>query len=100
MSVGAHDRAVDHGVFIVRIDRQPIEQLPPHTALGPSAEARVNRLAMTEALRQIAPRDARPVALQHGIDEQPIVLGRHPDVAASRPRSKSLIRSHCSSRRA
>jgi hypothetical protein len=63
------------------------------TALGPSAEARVNRLAMTEALRQIAPRDARPVALQHGIDERPIVLGRHP-TWPSRPGSKPLIRSH------
>ena len=36
----SHDRAVDHGVLIIRIARQHLKQLLPHAALGPAREAR------------------------------------------------------------
>ena len=40
----------------------------------------MNRLPIAEALRQVAPWDARAIAVNHGIDEPPIVLGGHPDM--------------------
>ena len=55
MLMGAHDGAVDHGVFVIRIGRQKLEHPAPHPAPGPSTEARVNCLPVAEALRQVAP---------------------------------------------
>lgn len=87
MLMGAHDGAVDHGVFVIGIGRQKLEHPAPHPALGPSTEARVNRLPVTEALRQVAPGNAGAIALDHGIDKQPVVPGGHPDVTnPSRPK--------------
>jgi len=83
MLMGPHDGAVDHGVFVVRVGRQKLERRAPHAALGRSAEARVNRLPIAEALRQVAPWDARAIAVNHGIDEPPIVLGGHPDMTVT-----------------
>jgi len=86
--MGAHDRAVDHRVFIVGIGSQMLENPLPNAGLGPSAEAPVDVLPIAEALRQIAPRNARTVAIQDRLDEQPIVRRRHPDVTL--PSGKQL----------
>jgi hypothetical protein len=40
----------------------------------------VDLLPGPEPLRQVAPGDAGPVAVQHRLDEQSVVLGRDPDV--------------------
>jgi hypothetical protein len=80
MLVSAHDGAVDHGVFVVGVGRQKLEHTAPHAAAGPSAEARMDRLPIAEALRQVTPGNACSIAVDHGIDEQTIVLGGHPDV--------------------
>jgi hypothetical protein len=76
--MGAHDGAVDHGVLIVRVSPQILEHPLPHAVLGPAREAGMDLDRIAKALRQIAPRDARSVALQHGFHEQPVVPGRHP----------------------
>ena len=71
--MGAHDRGVDHHVLVVRGTRQYLENALENPALGPSVEALVDDLPIPEALRQIAPRDTRPVSVQNCIDEQSIV---------------------------
>ena len=81
--MGPHDGAVDHGVFVVRVGCQKFEHRAPHAALGPSAKARVNRLPIAEALRQVAPWNAGAIAVDHGVDKQPIVLGGHPDMTVT-----------------
>src|SRR5206468_9340961 len=46
-----------------------------------AAEAGVDLLPGPEPLRQVAPGDARPVAVQHRLHEQAVVLRRDPDVS-------------------
>jgi len=52
------DRAVDHGVFVVGVGRQVLEQPLPHASLGPAAEAGLHLDPAAEALGQIAPGEA------------------------------------------
>jgi len=75
MLVGAHDGAVNHGVFIIGIGSQKLEELLPHTLLGPSAEPPMGVLPITELFGQIAPRNSGPVAIDHRLDESTVVLG-------------------------
>lgn len=50
-----------------------------HTPLlGPSAEPGVNRLPTAEALRQVAPWNAGAIAVDHGIDKEPMSLAVTP----------------------
>jgi hypothetical protein len=52
--VRAHNGAVDHGVFIVRIGRQNLEHLFPHAALGPAGKSGVKLDRVAEAFRQVS----------------------------------------------
>jgi hypothetical protein len=81
MLMGPHDGAIDYRVFVVGVRAQALEQPGPDAALGPLTEPGMHRLPRAEPLRQVAPRDAGAVAEQHCLDEQPIVLHRHTDVA-------------------
>ena len=80
MLMGAHDRAVDHRVFIVGFRRQVLENTAPYTRSAPSAVASVEILPVAEALRKVAPRDASAIAVDHRLDEQSVVCCCHPDV--------------------
>jgi hypothetical protein len=71
--MSAHDSGVDHHVFVVVIAGQQLENALENLALGPSAEALVDDLPIPETLRQVAPRDTRPISVQHRINEQSIV---------------------------
>jgi hypothetical protein len=75
--MGTHNGAVDHRIFIVGVSGKMQEDLLPDTRFGPTAEALMHVLPVTEALRQIAPRHAGAVAVQHRLDEQPVVCRRH-----------------------
>jgi hypothetical protein len=77
--VGAHHGAVDHGVLVVGVAGQALEDPFPHAGLGPAAEAGVDLLPGAEPFRQVAPGDAGAVPVQHRLDEQAVVLGRDPD---------------------
>ena len=79
MLMGPHDGAIDHRVFVVGVRAQA--RARTDAALGPLTEPGMHRLPRAEPLRQVAPRDAGAVAEQHCLDEQPIVLRRHTDVA-------------------
>ena len=97
--MGADDRAVEDRVFVVRLARQVLEELRPDPALGPAAEAGAHLLPVPEAFRQVALGNAGPIAIEHRLDEQAVVLGGDPDMPGG-PGSSSLIRSHWSSRKA
>src|ERR1700682_5025142 len=88
-SMGAHDGAVDHGVFVVGVACQKLEHPLPHAALGPARKASVYLDRIAKALRQITPRDASSVAVENRFHEQPVVLGRDPDMAVA-PRQHVL----------
>jgi len=75
-----HDRAVDHGVLIVRIARQHLIQLLPHAALGPARKSRVNLDRVPETLRKVSPRYPGAISIKDRLHKQPIVLGGHSDV--------------------
>jgi len=78
--VRAHNGAVDHGVFIVRIGSQNLEHLLPHAAPGPAGESRVNLYWITEAFRQVPPGNASAVSVQYRLDKQPVVPGSDTDM--------------------
>jgi hypothetical protein len=87
--MGTYDRAVDHCTFVVGIGGEVLEYPRPHARLGPAAETTVDIDRVAEALRQVTPGNAGPVAGKHRFDEQAVVGGGHPDRAAS-PRQKVL----------
>jgi hypothetical protein len=76
MLVSAHDRDVNHHVFVVVIAGQKFENPLENAALGPSVEALIDDLPVAKALRQIAPGDAGAKAEENGFDEQAIVSRR------------------------
>jgi hypothetical protein len=56
---------------------------------SPPIEALVSDFPVTETLRQIAPRNADSIAVDNGVDEQP-VIGRGPPHMTFAPRKKIL----------
>ena len=60
--MGAHDGAVDHCLFIVRLCGQPLKNALPDPGFSPTADATVNVLP---ALRQV-----RTVPIEHRLHEQ------------------------------
>ena len=81
MLVRADNGGIDHHVFVVVITRQHLENAFENPALGPSTEALVDHFPIAEALRKITPWDARPISVHNGIDEQPVIRSRAPDMA-------------------
>jgi hypothetical protein len=71
--MGTHDGAVDHRIFIVRVLGEASEHPLPDTGHRPAAETAMHVLPVTEAFRQVAPRDAGTVTIQHRLDEQAVV---------------------------
>src|SRR4029077_18430064 len=81
MLMGAHNSTVDHGIFVVGISCEMLENPLPDTAFGPTAEPPVHLNSVTEPLRQIAPGHPGTITIEHGLDEQSIVRRGHPDRA-------------------
>ena len=79
--MSAHDGAVDHGVLVVSLGRQMLEQPLPHAGLSPAAEAGLHLDPTAEPLGQIAPGNAGAVAVDHRLHKEPVVLGRAPDMS-------------------
>ena len=55
------------------IARQHLEYAFKNPALGPSVEALVDDFPISEALRKIAPWDARSISEKNGLHEQPVI---------------------------
>jgi hypothetical protein len=58
-----------------------LEDLLPDPGFGPPTEPVMGILPVAEALRQIAPWDAGPVAIEHSLDESTIVLSGRANMA-------------------
>jgi hypothetical protein len=71
--MGSNDGAVNHGVFVVRILRQNLENPLPHASPAPARVTGEYYAEVTKALRQVTPGNACAVAVQHRIHEQPVV---------------------------
>jgi len=78
MLVGPHNGGINHGVFVIRIFSQSLEHALPNPALAPAAVPGMNNPEVAKALRQVPPRNARPVAVQHSIHKQTVVFCRRP----------------------
>jgi len=74
--IGADDRGVDHHVFGVGVAGQVIQDTIENAALATSAEALVRTFPGTKMRRQVAPGNARPIAIENRVDEKPIVWRR------------------------
>jgi hypothetical protein len=72
-----HDGAVDHGILVVGIGRQMLEDPLPHAVFRPTAEAPMHVFAVTETVRQVTPRDPSAIAVEHSFNEQSVVHRGH-----------------------
>jgi hypothetical protein len=90
--VGAHDCVVDHRLFIIGIRGGTLQDPLPHTGFGPVAEPGMYTLPITEAFRKIPPWYPGAIAIQHGLDEKPVVHRRHahPSLAARQEVSDTI----------
>jgi hypothetical protein len=84
--VPADNGAVDDGVFVVRISGGMHEDLLQHPARGPTAEPPVRVLPVAKPLRQIAPRNAGTIAIEHRFNESAVVLSVDADMRDPRGR--------------
>jgi hypothetical protein len=73
MLVSAHDGGVDHHVLVIVIARQFLENTFKNATFGPSVEALIDDLPITEALGEITPGNARSKSVQHRFDKQAII---------------------------
>jgi len=76
-----HDRAVDHGVFVVGLAGEVLKHPFPHPGLRPAAEPSVNVFPVTEAFFE--PRNSSTVAIEDRFDEAAVVLSGDANVAAN-----------------
>src|SRR5580693_528605 len=74
--MSTHDGRIDHRVFVVGVLGQILEDPLPDAGLGPAGKARMNRLPVSEALRQVPPRHAGPISVQNRLNKQTIVRRR------------------------
>ena len=72
----ADERRVDHGIFIVAIGCQHLENPLPHAAAAPAHVSRVDHPEIAKPLGKIAPGNARSVAIEHRLNKQSIVPRR------------------------
>jgi len=79
--MGADDGGVDHHVFGVGVAGQMIQNTLENSALAPPAEALVRALPGAKMRRQIPPWNACPIAVEHRVDEEPIVWRSTADMA-------------------
>ena len=79
--MGADDGGVDHHIFGVGVAGQVLQNTLENSALAPPAEALVRALPGTKMHRQIAPWNACPIAVEHRVDEEPIVWRSTADMA-------------------
>jgi len=61
--MGTYNGRINHGVFVVGILGQMLKNPLPDAAPPPTAEARMHHPEIAEALRQIAPWNAGPIAI-------------------------------------
>jgi len=61
MLMSADDGRINHGIFVVGVFRQRLEDTFPDTALAPPGEASVDDAKISETFRKVAPWDSGPI---------------------------------------
>jgi hypothetical protein len=74
--VGAHDGGVDHGVFVIGVFGQMLEDRLQDSASSPTAEPRMHHPEIAETLRQIPPWNLRSIAIKDCHYNQTVVRRR------------------------
>ena len=74
MLVRPHDRAVDHGVFVVGLAGEVLKHPFPHPGRRPAAEPSVNVFPGTKAFRKVTPWNSGTIAIEDRFDESAVVL--------------------------
>ncbi|KOR40468.1 hypothetical protein ADT25_03095, partial [Xanthomonas oryzae] len=69
--------------FVVGVFGQGLEHPLPDAGPTPAAMSQMNNAEIPEAFREISPGNTGSIAIQHGIDKEPIVFSGHTDVAGS-----------------
>ena len=75
MLVGTHDGGIDHGVFVVCILSQVLEEPLPDPFVAPVGVAGMHHAEIPKAGWQVPPGDAGAVAVKDCIHKQSIVFG-------------------------
>jgi hypothetical protein len=83
MLMGAHDGRIERHILVVGIFRQNLEDTLENAARTPAPQALVGILPAAEALRKIAPRNARAIAIEHRLDKQAVVRRGSANVAVT-----------------
>jgi hypothetical protein len=96
--VGAHNRGVNPGIFVIGFAGSLLKHSQPHSRLCPVPKPRVNFAVVLEAFGSISLGNARPVANTASTNKR-LSLAVTP-TEPCRPGSRFLIRSHWSSWRA
>lgn len=76
MLMGPDNCGVDHGVFVIGILGQTVENLLPDTAFSPAPVAAMNVFPVAKPFRQIPPWNARPIPVKNRFNKQPVILCR------------------------
>ena len=71
--VRAHDRAVEHQIFVVPVRGQRLEHPLPYSGMTPTAEAAIHRLPLAVALGQVAPVRTGPQNPQTSVHKQAVI---------------------------
>src|ERR1700761_1138672 len=72
-----HDCAVDHRPFMVGVVRQMVKDRFPNPAFGPTAETGMHLAKVPKPFRQIAPRNAGPIAIHNSFNKQAVIRRGH-----------------------
>src|ERR1700722_10895486 len=65
MLMGTNDCSIDHGVFIINIAAQVLKDPFPHAVFRPTGKSPMDVLPISKTLREITPRNARPIAKEY-----------------------------------
>src|SRR5215831_14495617 len=65
---------LEHGVFVVGLAGEVLKHPFPHPGLRPATEPSVNVFPVTEAFREVTPRNSGTVAIEDRLDESAVVL--------------------------
>jgi hypothetical protein len=81
--MGTHNGAVDHCVFIVRLDGQEGEDGDPYSTFGPTAPSPVGVVPIAKTLGKVTPGDTCAVPVYDRVDEPAVI--RCGDADGTRP---------------
>lgn len=87
--MGANNGGVNHGVLVICLSAQGSEDFVPNARSAPAHMPQMHDAEVSEALRQITPRDACAVAKEHSIHKQSVVFGWSANM--SRPSGKKVF---------